>query len=161
MVKKFPPMTSVKRMTPMSEPIPPDDEPTPKPDPVTEELVAYLDGELDPSQAEVMATKLSLNPKLRAEADSLKRAWDVLDMLPKPKPSASFTAKTISQVLPANLVVTSAAEKMPAPATMLAVQPASISPRFPWILASVLVTFLGLGGGYFGRAILVLGRLLE
>src|SRR5437763_16447618 len=66
----------------------------------TEELVAYLDGELDPKAAEAMATKLSLDSKLRADADALQRAWDILDVLPRPQPSAAFATRTVSQVIP-------------------------------------------------------------
>jgi hypothetical protein len=81
---------------------PPPDDAGP-PDARTEELVAYLDGELDPKAAEAMATKLSLDSNLRAEADALQRAWDILDVLPRPKPSAAFTTRTVSQVIPAGL----------------------------------------------------------
>src|SRR5262249_44099703 len=66
----------------------------------TEGLVAYLDGELDSKAAESMATRLSLDPTLRAEADALQRAWDVLDILPRPQPSAAFATRTVSQVVP-------------------------------------------------------------
>ena len=58
----------------------------------TEELVAYLDGELDERAAEAMATKLSLDPKLRAKAEAYQRTWDILDVLPRPEPSSSFRA---------------------------------------------------------------------
>lgn len=69
------------------------------PDPVTEELVAYLDGELAPQEAESLATRLGLDPKLRAQADSLQRTWDILDILPQPQPSSTFATRTVSQLL--------------------------------------------------------------
>jgi len=123
-----------------------DDAPVPG-DPVTEELVAYLDGELDILDAQAVAAKLSSNPALRAEADGLKRAWDVLDVLPKPRPSAEFSAKTVSQIVPVR------------PATTVAVTMAAM-PVFParnrtwWPVAAGLVVVGGLAG-YFGRGALV------
>jgi hypothetical protein len=35
---------------------------------------------------------------VRAEADALKRTWDLLDYLPSKAPSPSFTQRTVSQV---------------------------------------------------------------
>src|SRR5579884_2574830 len=72
-----------------------------KPPPLNEEeraeLVAYLDGELSGERARAVETRLSLDPAARAEADALKRTWDLLDFLPRPEPSASFTQKTLSR----------------------------------------------------------------
>ena len=56
-----------------------------------EELVAYLDGELNEEAARQVEERISLDPKARAEADALKKAWDLLDYLPKPEPSPSRT----------------------------------------------------------------------
>jgi anti-sigma factor RsiW len=64
------------------------------------DLVAYLDGELTGEAARAIETKLSLNPAARAEADSLRRAWDMLDFLPRPEPSPSFTSRTLSKLAP-------------------------------------------------------------
>jgi negative regulator of sigma E activity len=63
-----------------------------------EDLVAYLDGELDEEAARQVEERISLDPKARAEADALKKAWDLLDYLPKPEPSPNFTHRTLSQV---------------------------------------------------------------
>src|SRR5438552_2488606 len=63
-----------------------------------EELVAYLDGELDEEQASSVEAKISMNPTLRAEAETLKRAWDMLDYLPKPEPSPNFTNRTLDRI---------------------------------------------------------------
>jgi hypothetical protein len=63
-----------------------------------EDLVAYLDGELNEEAARQVEERISLDPKARAEADALKKAWDLLDYLPKPEPSPSFTHRTLSQV---------------------------------------------------------------
>jgi hypothetical protein len=63
-----------------------------------EELTAYLDGELDPAAAEVVAARLAANPRLRRRADSFRRAHDLLDYLPKPEPTADFTARTLTRL---------------------------------------------------------------
>jgi hypothetical protein len=65
-----------------------------------EDLVAYLDGELTGEPARALEAKLSLNPEARAEAEALRRTWDLLDYLPRPEPSASFMEKTLSRALP-------------------------------------------------------------
>jgi anti-sigma factor RsiW len=123
----------------------PDDHDTP--DGATEELVAYLDGELDPAATEAMATRLSLDPRLRAEADALQRAWDILDVLPRPQPSAAFLTRTVSQVIPA---AASATAMLPA----LPPAPAARSSGLFWGVSVVLILVAGLGG-YVGRALLV------
>jgi hypothetical protein len=48
-----------------------------------------------------MERKISLDPRVRAEAESLRRTWDLLDFLPKPEPKSDFTAKTLSKLEPA------------------------------------------------------------
>jgi anti-sigma factor RsiW len=119
------------------------------PDARTEELVAYLDGELDPKAAEAMATKLSLDPKLRAEADALQRAWDILDVLPRPQPSAAFTTRTVSQVIPAGL---SGTQLLP-PASAVQTIPAALTSRAGagfWRGSIALVLLAGVAG-YFGH----------
>jgi anti-sigma factor RsiW len=72
------------------------------PPPWTEEdrdnLVAYLDGELDGKTARDLEVKLTLNPQARAEAEALRRAWDLLDYLPRPEPSGSFTHRTLDRI---------------------------------------------------------------
>ena len=65
-----------------------------------EDLIAYLDGELDEEAARAIEAKLALDPAARAEADSLKRTYDLLDFLPKSEPSANFTNKTMSRIAP-------------------------------------------------------------
>jgi hypothetical protein len=118
------------------------------PDGATEELVAYLDGELDPVAAEAMATRLSLDPRLRAEADALQRAWDILDVLPRPQPSAAFLTRTVSQAVPATVV--SATAVVP----VLPTTPSDRGGGLFWGVSVVLILVTGLGG-YVGRALLV------
>ncbi len=64
------------------------------------DLVAYLDGELTGEAARAVETKLSLQPLARAEADSLRRTWELLDHLPRPQPSPSFTHRTLERLTP-------------------------------------------------------------
>lgn len=66
----------------------------------TSELVSYLDGELPPDQAEALEAEIGRNQNLRREADTLKRAWDLLDFLPRREPSPNFTERTVSQIAP-------------------------------------------------------------
>jgi anti-sigma factor RsiW len=63
-----------------------------------EDLVAYLDGELDEEAARALEAKLSLDPAVRVEADQLRRTWELLDYLPRAEPSPSFTHRTLDRV---------------------------------------------------------------
>jgi anti-sigma factor RsiW len=72
--------------------------------PLTEQeqadLVAFLDGELTGDARRAVETKLSLDPAVRAEAETLKKTWDLLDHLPKPEPSPNFTNRTMEKLAP-------------------------------------------------------------
>jgi anti-sigma factor RsiW len=61
-------------------------------------LVAYLDGELDEQAVHALEAKLSRDPEMRAEAEALKKTWDLLDYLPRPEPSSSFTHRTLERL---------------------------------------------------------------
>jgi hypothetical protein len=89
------------------------------PDPVDAELIAYLDGELEPSAARDLEDRLDADAKLRARAESLKRSFDLLDFLPKPEPSASFATRTLDK-LPVSGAkpAVATATATPAPATV-------------------------------------------
>src|SRR5689334_5693305 len=63
-----------------------------------ENLVAYLDGELDDATAQSLTARLNTDPNLRAEADALKQAWELLDYLPRPQPTAGFTHRTLDRL---------------------------------------------------------------
>lgn len=100
------------------------------------DLVAYLDGELGGEAARTIETRLNLDPTFRAEADSLKRAWELLDYLPRGEPSPSFTERTVARV----------------------VVPAGRA--FPWWKAAAVVwwaagVLLAFGAGYGGYRLLV------
>jgi anti-sigma factor RsiW len=73
-----------------------------KPKPLTEEdranLVAYLDGELEPTASSALEAKLSLSAQGRAEAEALRRTWSLLDYLPRPELSPRFTHDTLERL---------------------------------------------------------------
>lgn len=64
------------------------------------DLVAYLDGELHGEAARALETKLNLNAVARAEADGLRRTWELLDFLPRAQPSPHFTHRTLERLSP-------------------------------------------------------------
>jgi hypothetical protein len=64
------------------------------------DLVAYLDGELSGEAARQLETKLNLHAAARAEADALRRTWELLDFLPRPQPSSNFTHRTLERLSP-------------------------------------------------------------
>jgi len=61
-------------------------------------LVAYLDGELDARSARALEAKLNVDAAARAEAETLRRTWELLDHLAKPAPSPTFTSRTLQRV---------------------------------------------------------------
>jgi anti-sigma factor RsiW len=63
-----------------------------------ENLVAYHDGALDDKTARALETKLNLDPQARREADEIKRAWELLDYLPRAEASPSFTHRTLEKL---------------------------------------------------------------
>ena len=52
-------------------------------------LVAYLDGELDEAAVRSLEARLARDPQARQELEALKRSWEMLDYLPRPEPSLS------------------------------------------------------------------------
>jgi len=78
-----------------SDPNPADEQDDPAPD-----LVAYLDGELEHTEVEAIEGKISLDATVRAEVETLKKTWDLLDYLPRQEPSPHFTERTISHLDP-------------------------------------------------------------
>jgi hypothetical protein len=142
-------------------------------DPFEAELVAFLDGELDPAAARRVQAKLDADPALRARAAELKRAFDMLDYLPKPEPSPTFATRTLDK-LPAakgtsgsqptqpaapNPRASGASTSVPIPLEPLsqsAVPIASAPPAraFAWLLGLVLAVGACAAGGYFATAAL-------
>jgi anti-sigma factor RsiW len=99
------------------------------------DLVAYLDHELTGQAARRVEARLNLDPAFRAEAQALKQTWDLLDHLPHPEPSASFTHRTLERIT---------VSKPPVPTGRFG--------RKPWVLgvgwaaALLVATFGGFAG---------------
>jgi hypothetical protein len=62
------------------------------------ELVAYLDGELPKPAALALEAKLNTDPRMRAEVETLRRTWELLDFLPKAEPNADFASRTLDRI---------------------------------------------------------------
>lgn len=68
-------------------------------EPISEEqLVAYLDGELDPQTAERVEQRLQTDPDLRHCLESHSGAWAMLDELQTPQTKPDFTESTLEIV---------------------------------------------------------------
>src|SRR4051794_27325674 len=83
-------------------------QPTPLDDKDQEDLSAFLDGELDEATSQALEARMTLDSHVRAEADSLRKAWDLLDHLPRSEPSPDFTQRTMHSIA----VVTATAPRL-------------------------------------------------
>lgn len=63
-----------------------------------DDLVAYLDGELDHDSSQRIEQQLARDPKYRQRLQQLQRAWDLLDSLPRATASGSFARTTVELV---------------------------------------------------------------
>jgi hypothetical protein len=63
-----------------------------------EQLVAYLDGELDAETSKQVERRLAEHVEYRRELQQLQRAWDMLDELPRAEVGESFTQTTVEMV---------------------------------------------------------------
>lgn len=68
------------------------------PDEAYEQLVAYLDGELDGETSRELEQRLAEDGEFRRELQQLQRAWDLLDELPRAEVSETFTQTTVEMV---------------------------------------------------------------
>lgn len=66
--------------------------------PLDEELVAYLDGELDVENARRIEALLASDPTVRRRLQSLERTWDLLDELDRAPLGEPFTQTTLEMV---------------------------------------------------------------
>jgi anti-sigma factor RsiW len=67
-------------------------------DPLDEELVAYLDDELSPSERARVERRLAEDEPYRERLRSLQATWDALDLLPKTTAGDAFAATTVEMV---------------------------------------------------------------
>jgi len=115
-----------------------------KQQPLTEEeraeLVAYLDGELPKSAVRTLEAKLTTDPRMRTELETLRKTWELLDHLPKPTPSPDFASRTLDRVstirMPPRQLKSHGGWR---PWTMGA----------SWAAAVILALLIGYQGGYF------------
>jgi hypothetical protein len=131
-------------MSDVRNPNPPADD---LPDPEEAELIAYLDGELDPADARKVEDRLDEDPAFRAKADALKKSYDLLDYLPRPEPSPTFATRTLDR-LPTSR---SSVESSPVPSGPTAALAAPAPPSRPWAWAAgiAVAAAVALGAGYF------------
>ncbi len=66
--------------------------------PLDEQLVAYLDGELDAESSRRIEAMLAADAKVRRRLQSLERTWDLLDQLELPGLGEPFTHTTLEMV---------------------------------------------------------------
>ena len=64
----------------------------------TEELVAYLDGELSPEERQKVEARLASDARYRESLHALERSWEWLDLLPRSTASETFTRTTVEMV---------------------------------------------------------------
>lgn len=65
---------------------------------IDEELVAYLDGELDASGAARIERRLADDAAYRARLAQLERAWDMLDTLQRSEANDDFARSTVEMI---------------------------------------------------------------
>lgn len=65
---------------------------------MTEELVAYLDGELDARACREVEKRLSHDADYRLRLQELQQSWDLLDSLPRADVDMSFTQSTVAMI---------------------------------------------------------------
>ena len=61
-------------------------------------LAAYIDGELTDNEERVIATKLALSATARREVESLRKTWELLEYLPRPKATQDFPERTLTSI---------------------------------------------------------------
>lgn len=65
---------------------------------LAEQLVGYLDGELDGQQTRRVEEALAADPHVRDEVWQLERSWQLLDELPRTQVDESFTRSTVEMI---------------------------------------------------------------
>jgi anti-sigma factor RsiW len=65
---------------------------------IDQEIVAYLDGELDPTTAAQVERRMAEDPRYNARLIRLEKAWDLLDRLGTAEADDGFTHSTVAMV---------------------------------------------------------------
>jgi anti-sigma factor RsiW len=74
------------------------DEPKTPAEILDEELVAYLDGELDEGPARKLEARLAAEEPVRQRLKQLAQSWDLLDQLPRTNVDDKFARTTVQTV---------------------------------------------------------------
>jgi anti-sigma factor RsiW len=107
-------------------------------DPAEEELVAYLDGELEPAARQRVEQRLGTDAALREKLRRTQQAWDALDLLPHTRADESFANTTI-QMTVSQVLQNSATSPLPS-------QKHFTAPYWPWLkIGSVAFAAMLLG----------------
>ena len=80
----------------------------PRPEPLIEQLSAYLDGELDEAERRRVEAGLAASPEARAQLEALRTARDALATLPRPTAPAELRERVRRQIERASLLESSA-----------------------------------------------------
>ena len=64
-----------------------------------EDLVAYLDGELDQAGCAEIEKRLAENPEFLRQLRRLQKTWDLLDTVDRPVATETFTKSTLEMVV--------------------------------------------------------------
>jgi anti-sigma factor RsiW len=65
---------------------------------IDQEIVAYLDGELDPAAAARVERRMAEDPRYNARLNQLEKTWDLLDSLGPAEADDNFTHSTVAMV---------------------------------------------------------------
>lgn len=63
-----------------------------------EQLVAYLDGELDSTDEVEIERRLAAEPAVQQELQRLQQTWDLLDQLPRAEVDSSLMRSTVEMI---------------------------------------------------------------
>ncbi len=66
---------------------------------IIEELTAYLDGELDPTQVKQVEQRLATDPDYLSEMQTLQQTWDLFERLPTEHGSDAFVKTTMELIV--------------------------------------------------------------
>jgi anti-sigma factor RsiW len=114
---------------------------SPKSTDPADQLVAYLDGELDTAQTAAVEEQLRKDPALRQQVEKLDRTWSMLDALEPVGASEGFSQQTMATV-----VATSAQPDQAEPGlTSQLLAAAATRQTAVWFAVGILGTCIGLG----------------
>jgi hypothetical protein len=132
-------------------------------DPFDAELVAYLDGELDATAARQVEIRLATDAEARAKAAALRKTYDLLDYLPRPDASPTFTTRTLDKLPSVKPAAATGSSSVPVPQAVSSSVPVALStaplsltaddarpPRWgAWVAGVLVAVGISAAGGYF------------